>query len=184
MRNTVWLGVVCVVGAAAINACGSAGGPTSSEGSGDQGTGGNATTSSSSSSGAGGATTSSSSSSSSSTSSSSSSSGAATVNGCDPTMAVDHTADTMVTIDFGGTTGLKYAPACIKIKTGTEVTFAGAFSSHPLSAGEDGTPAASSPIAHTATGTSAAFTFPDVGTFPYYCDFHFSSGMEGAIFVE
>jgi plastocyanin len=105
------------------------------------------------------------------------------VNGCDPATAEDHTADSSVTIMFP-VGGLKYSPACIKIAKGSSVTFSGSFMNHPLSGGTSGTPDASSPITHTMTGTSADFTFSEAGTFPYYCDFHFSSGMEGAIFVE
>jgi plastocyanin len=64
------------------------------------------------------------------------------------------------------------------------VKWSGTFSSHPLTGGQDGTADPSSPIQHTATGTEATFTFPNAGTFPYYCDFHQASGMEGAVFVE
>lgn len=180
MRTTVWMGMVCMVGAAAINACGSSGGTASStEGTSDGGTGGNATTSSSSATG-GTMTTSSSS-----AASSSSSSGATKVNNCDPTTPEDHTTDTTVTINFGGATvGLKYDPPCIKIKTGTAVTFMGAFPSHPLAGGNAGTLDAASPIQETLSGSTATFTFPTAGTFPYYCEDHFSGGMQGAVFVE
>ena len=36
----------------------------------------------------------------------------------------------------------------------------------------------------TATGMSASFTFPTAGTFGFFCEFHFGSGMKGAVFVE
>lgn len=187
MGKTAWWMVASLLGAAAMNACGTSGGTAAAtEAAGDQGSGGStasSSSSSSSSSGAGGASSSSSSGSSSS-GSSSSSSGSVTVNGCDQASAEDHTTDTAVNIDFGGSLGLKYAPACIRIKTGTSVTFTGSFSSHPLSGGSSGTADASSPITHTTTGSSATFSFPDAGTFPYFCELHFSSGMEGAIFVE
>jgi len=179
MRTTVWMGMVFMVGAAAINACGSSGGTAgSTEGTSDGGTGGNATTSSSSATG-GTMTTSSSS-----AASSSSSSGAVKVNNCDPTAPEDHTTDTAVTINFGGTVGLAYDPPCIKIKTGTPVTFTGAFTSHPLAGGNAGTVDAASPIQKTLTGSTATFMFPTAGTFPYYCEDHFSGGMQGAVFVE
>jgi plastocyanin len=87
-------------------------------------------------------------------------------------------------ISFGGTTGLKYSPACIKINKGSSLTFNGSFSSHPLSGGLDGSADASSPITHTTTGSTATFPFPNAGTFGFYCDFHFGSGMEGAVFVQ
>lgn len=108
-----------------------------------------------------------------------------TVNGCAPSAAEDLTAETSVTITQ---TGLTYDPACIKIKTGTSVTFSSTFASHPLVGGEvvngTKTPDASSPITTTNTGTEATFTFPNAGTFGYYCDIHAASGMSGAIIVE
>lgn len=108
-----------------------------------------------------------------------------TVNGCTATAAEDHTADATTTITQ---TGLKYAPACIKIKAGSSVTFASTFMSHPLMGGEviDGMKFADaeSPITSTNSGTEATFTFATAGTFGYYCDFHALSGMFGAIIVE
>ena len=103
------------------------------------------------------------------------------INGCDPATAEDHTTEPSVTITFGG---LAYTPACIRIAAGSSVTFSGAFSSHPLAAGEDGVKDASSPIAETATGTTATFMFPNAGAFPYFCTLHHASGMEGAVFAE
>jgi plastocyanin len=114
--------------------------------------------------------------------------GANLLNGCDPTKAVDHTADTMVTVNFGGGVGETYDPPCIRVKTGTQVTFSGSFMFHPLSGGkvEGGiaTPDLASPIAPTATGMSAMFTLDAVGEYPYYCTAHYTGGMQGAIFVE
>jgi len=186
MRNTVWLGLIFVASSAAFAACGGSGGGTGTEGTGDQGTGGNTSTSSSS--GTGGAATTSSSSSSTtssstSASSSASSSGAALVNGCAPTAAEDHTADSNVMISFP-TGGLMYSPACIKISAGSSVTFNGSFTNHPLSPGLDGVPDPTSPITATATGTTATFTFPNAGAFGYYCEAHVLSGMKGAVFVQ
>lgn len=108
-----------------------------------------------------------------------------TVNGCDAATAEDHTADTTTTVTQ---TGLEYAPKCIKIKAGSSVKFVSTFSMHPLVGGEVldqiEDPDAASPIQPTSTGTEATFTFPDAGTFPYYCDTHSSVGMVGAVFVE
>ncbi|APR81568.1 Halocyanin [Minicystis rosea] len=180
MQKTVWLGVMWILGAVAINACKVAEGTAgASEGAGDTGTGGAYTTSPPS--GTGGKATTSSSSSS---SSASSSSGGTTINGCELATAEDHTTDASVTIEFGGTHGNTYAPACIKIAQGTSVTFSGAFTTHPLQGGNAGTPDATSPITSTTTGTTASFTFADAGSFPYYCTAHFGSGMQGAVFVE
>jgi plastocyanin len=106
------------------------------------------------------------------------------VNGCDPATAEDHTGQANVSIDFGGALGFKYAPACIKVSPGTSVTFNGSFVSHPLAGGQGGVLDASSPITLTATGTTASFTLANAGTYPYYCQAHFSLGMQGAIFVQ
>jgi plastocyanin len=108
----------------------------------------------------------------------------AAVNGCDPATAEDQTANASVTVMFGGSLGLKYMPACIRIKPGSSVTFTGSFASHPLVGGTDGTVDASSPITQTTTGMTATFNFPHAGTFPYFCAAHYTLGMEGAVFVE
>jgi plastocyanin len=114
----------------------------------------------------------------------------ATANGCDPAKAVDETASSDVTIKFPlSATSFTYTPACIKIKKGSKVTFAGQFAEHPLSGGtvDDASTMhkdASSPIKETKTGTKATFTFADTGTFGFFCEFHFASGMKGAVFVE
>lgn len=110
--------------------------------------------------------------------------GSTKVNGCDPTTAADHTADATTAVVFGGTTGLKYAPACIKIKKGHSVKWTGDFTAHPLSGGLDGAKDAASPITEATTGMSQTITFPATGTFGFFCEVHFSSGMEGAVFVE
>ncbi len=113
-----------------------------------------------------------------------------TVNSCSASTAKDETGSSDVTVKFGGTTpGLAYSPACIKIKKGGKVTFAGDFSLHPLAAGSiDASsmmhPDSSSPIKSTSTGMSKTFTFPDSGTFGYFCENHFSVGMDGAVVVE
>ena len=91
-----------------------------------------------------------------------------------------------MTIDFGGGLGLKYSPACIRVKAGTDVTFNGSFSNHPLRAGDAGPPATvdpNSPIKSTDAGSTATFTMSAAGTYPYYCNFH-KPGMAGAVFVE
>lgn len=107
------------------------------------------------------------------------------VNGCDPATAEDHLADATTTVTQSG---FAYAPKCIKITAGSSVKFVSTFTSHPLVGGEvvSGAKAADpgSPITMTSTGTEATFTFPDAGTYGYYCDIHALSGMVGAIFVE
>ncbi len=91
-------------------------------------------------------------------------------------------------IAFGGAAGYKYAPPCIKIKSGTTVTFKGDFVTHPLSGGEvvGGTPMVDklSPIKGTTTGASAAFAITPAGSYPYFCTAHYSGGMAGLIVAE
>jgi plastocyanin len=104
-------------------------------------------------------------------------------NGCTEAMATDDTSMTAVTITFGGNDGLKYSPACVKVKSGTMVTFSGDFTTHPLSGGVSGTKDATSPIKETTTGMSASFTMSTAGTFGFFCEVHQSLGMQGAIYV-
>ena len=110
------------------------------------------------------------------------------INGCTEATAEDHTADAMVAIAFGGTTGFAYSPPCIKVNAGATVTFNGAFISHPLEPGEvkcnAPTVDMSSPIKETTTGMTASFMLPTAGTYPFYCGEHFAAGMKGAIFVK
>jgi plastocyanin len=106
--------------------------------------------------------------------------GGSPICGCTEAAAEDHTAETSVTVAFGGTHGLAYSPKCILVAPGTAVSFEGEFSTHPLSATE-GT---GNPITHTTSGTTASFTFTAAGAFGYQCDVHFASGMCGAIFVQ
>lgn len=125
------------------------------------------------------------SSSSSASSSSSSSGGSEPIHGCDVAAATDETASAAVTITFAGTA---YTPKCVRVKAGTQVTFSGDFTLHPLVGGEvkagTKTPDAMSPIQETSTGMSAMFTLSTPGTYPYYCDVHAIVGMVGVIFVE
>ena len=51
---------------------------------------------------------------------------------------------------------------------------------HPRSATEG----AGNPITHTASGTSATFTFDTAGAFGYQCDVHHASGRCGAVYVQ
>jgi len=98
--------------------------------------------------------------------------------GCTKATAEDLTAQTAVTVNFGGTLGTSYAPKCILVAGGTSVSFEGSFSTHPLSA----TSGTGNPIGHTASGTTASFTFTEAGAFGYTCDVH--AGMCGAVYVE
>ena len=107
-----------------------------------------------------------------------------TINGCTLATATDRTGMGATTVTF---TSFSYMPPCIKVSVDTAVTFSGTFIAHPLAAGTIGggspTPDPTSPIQGTNTGTSATFSFPTAGTYPYYCTSHFGGGMYGAIFV-
>ena len=110
------------------------------------------------------------------------------VNSCDPATATDLRGSAQVTISFGDTLGLHYDPACFTVSPGTQVIFSGSFPDHPLVGGRvDGVariPDPSSPFGGpTSAGSSKSLTLADPGAFPFYCDFHASTGMNGAAFV-
>ena len=110
------------------------------------------------------------------------------VNGCTLATATDLTAAGTPTVTFGGAAGFVYAPKCARISVGQAVTFSGTFASHPLRAGVvvGGVPQPQpgGPIASTDTGTTATFTFPAAGVFPYYCSLHGGGGMNGVVYVQ
>ena len=94
------------------------------------------------------------------------------------------------TIAYGGP-NLIYAPQCLKIAAGEQVTFvpmtsADTFVLHPLNHSQRGT--LPSPINQTLTGSMATFTFPTPGFYAYYCEVHGAADdghfMAGVIWVE
>lgn len=114
---------------------------------------------------------------------------APTFNACAPSSFVNGSAAS--TVNFGGEGGsplFGYAPACLRVSAGSSVTFRGDFSVHPISPGTSpqattaGT--ANNPIAATVSGMSLAVTFPNAGTYPYFCEMHYAAGMAGVILVE
>jgi plastocyanin len=111
------------------------------------------------------------------------------INGCTRATATEITDGRDATVTFGGAVGSAYAPRCIAVSLGANVTFDGFFPGHPLEGGTVvGTvlmPAASGPfIPATSSGTTRTFTMSSAGTFPYYCQFHGPSGMSGVVYVE
>jgi len=182
MRTSTCFAAASVVATVAIGACSSSSsGSTGAEATGDTGTGGMVPISTSSATtGTGGAATTASS------VASTGAGGAIGTNGCDPAAATDLTGMAAVTINFGGgTLGSHYDKTCIRVDVGTMVTFAGDFVTHPLEAGDmppatDGT----SPIKETSTGMSRTFTLATAGTYGFFCMFHYSFGMKGAIIVQ
>ena len=87
------------------------------------------------------------------------------------------------------TNPLVYRPRCVTISEGTRVTFAAIpdFGMHPLYGGTASGGQASidpaSPIGSFTSGAEGQRTLVDAGEFPYFCDFHFATGMKGSIRV-
>lgn len=73
----------------------------------------------------------------------------------------------------------QYTNRCVKVKVGSDITFAGDFSLHPLEPAGGDTP---TPIVTTSTGTTLTFKVMAAGTYGYQCEFHPGS-MNGAIQV-
>jgi plastocyanin len=94
------------------------------------------------------------------------------------------------TINFGGMAGsplFNYAPRCLRVPKGAQVTFSGSFTVHPISPGTrpQATTAGSpnNPIPQTQTGTSITVQFPAAGTYPFFCQEHYAAGMSGVVEV-
>lgn len=74
----------------------------------------------------------------------------------------------------------QYTNRCVKVKVGSDITFSGDFSLHPLEPAGGDTP---SPIVRKSAGTDdLTFKVPTAGTFGYQCELHPGS-MNGAIQV-
>ena len=80
----------------------------------------------------------------------------------------DYMAATTVT----ATAALKYSPACVKVSKGAMVKFMMDFTVHPLKKSTKRGDTANNPIADTATGAEASFTFPKAGFYGFFCNFH------------
>lgn len=114
-----------------------------------------------------------------------------TLNGCTAETFVDRTApDAERVIGLGGergSGGFSFAPKCMTVAAGQEVTFVGAFSSHPLTPGVPGNTLGGSPgnpIRLTSSGTMTSVTFPRAGVFPFVCGMHGFLGMNGVVVVR
>lgn len=83
----------------------------------------------------------------------------------------------------------RYRPRCVTISEGTVVGFQAVpnFGMHPMFGGtvSGGTAAIDpdSPIGPFTSGTTGEAMFTASGEFPFFCDFHFASGMMGSIRV-
>src|SRR6185436_15570007 len=80
--------------------------------------------------------------------------------------------DYMATTTITATAALKYSPACVKVSKGAMVKFMMDFTVHPLKKSTKRGDTANNPIADTATGTEASFTFPKAGFYGFFCNFH------------
>lgn len=111
-------------------------------------------------------------------------------NGCVSADYEDQSADDAPRIIGIATQGLSFTPPCLIIEAGQTVRWEGSLSAHPLAAGNPDDPDAgspNSPIRATSSGQSVEFTFPDAGTFPYYCELHSfgnGQGMAGVVHVK
>ncbi len=81
-----------------------------------------------------------------------------------------------------GTSQNKFDPAKLTVKAGTEVTWT-LQGFHSVTGGKDGTPDGSSPIKSELGTPTYKVTFDKPGTYPYFCQPHFSLGMTGEIVV-
>ncbi len=82
----------------------------------------------------------------------------------------------------------RYSPSCVRISIDTTITFNADFEDHPLFGGRVSGGVAmfdpASPVgAHTSGTAPVIVSFAEPGEFPYFCDRHFDSGMQGSILV-
>jgi halocyanin-like protein len=96
----------------------------------------------------------------------------------------DMTGSDSVTVDVGaGSDGFAFAPAAVRVSTGTEVTWewTGEGGSHNVVA-QDGGDFESELVGE--EGHTFSQTFEETGVVTYYCNPHRGVGMKGAIVVE
>ena len=111
-------------------------------------------------------------------------------NACTEDKFIDRRGVSTTTVGFGGfgtSSSFTYSPACVVVSPGHEITFSGAFSSHPLSPGifnNTSAGTANNPITVTNSGMASTFTFTAVGEYPYFCQAHGSFGMAGVVRVR
>jgi plastocyanin len=101
------------------------------------------------------------------------------VNNCDETMTTLSTGTVVITFSTTSTPQ-QYSPACVQISVGGMVTFQGDFTQYALSPGPGAVE--NNPITFTNMGTTATFTFPTAGAYPFYSTAD-PTTMLGAVFV-
>ena len=109
----------------------------------------------------------------------------AVIQGCTFSTATDMTGQSNVTVTNSSAWSIGHS-ACIIVDVGTNVTWQGNFSSHPLVGGVNAASDAGSPITNAGPGadsTPVVVTFSSAGDYGYFCGIHTGS-MTGAVFVR
>ena len=109
--------------------------------------------------------------------------GDAAVHGCTYETATDMTGNAEVSAAATGEWIIGYN-ACIKVDSGTKVTWTGNFTTHPLNGGVSPTEDTASAISNDATGDGVVeVTFDSAGEHPFFCGVHVGT-MTGVIYVD
>jgi plastocyanin len=103
--------------------------------------------------------------------------------GCTYASAADHTGSTEVTIDISGNS---YSPACVRVASGTTVTFT-ASGTHPLHSMEENGYEWDDPISGATANVDR--TMSSLGSYGFYCSTHGSDTsaggtMTGVVYVD
>lgn len=96
---------------------------------------------------------------------------------------VDETGSGNVEVEVGAGNGLAFAPAAVRIETGTDINWAwtGQGGAHNV-VDQDGE--FDSGEAVDQSGNNFQHTFEEAGNYLYFCEPHRGAGMKGAIIVE
>jgi hypothetical protein len=104
--------------------------------------------------------------------------GGGPVNGCTIDTAENHLGEMQVFLTWSNP-----FQRCIRIGSGSLVTWSGSFANHPLAGGVAPTVDAGSPITQSdQSGMSASVSFM-LGVYPFFCQIH-TATMQGVIYVE
>lgn len=104
------------------------------------------------------------------------------INGCTTSIATDATMMATFVITAADPWVVTHQ-ACAIVSAGSSVTWQGNFVAHPLVGGIPNTTDVNSPITLAApVGGSTTVSFPNAGTFPYFCTVH-GAAMQGVVYV-